>query len=153
MLYFLCYAWREKVLLLYIVDLTVKYWSFQVTTLVNHPRKKGPRIGKSKNAHKLAQEIEDATVGLIQAGEKIAQDYPEIKDEILAACKECRGEGNSRALYLDPCLFLALSILIDVLYYMWVITVRDPAGSILSHGITNHINTYFHAQSCHSQIL
>lgn len=65
--------------------------------MVNHPKKKGPRVGKSKNAHRLAQEIEDATVGLIQAGETIAQDYPEIKEEMLAACKDCRGAGKGLA--------------------------------------------------------
>ena len=67
---------------------------FQVTTLVNHPKKKGSKLGKSKNAHKLAQDIEDATARLIKTGEDIAQEFPEIKEEMLAACKDCRGAGK-----------------------------------------------------------
>lgn len=70
-------------------------FQFKVTTLVNQPKKKGTRVGKSKNAHKLAQDIEDATVRLIKTGETIAQDFPEIRDEMLAACKDCRGAGKS----------------------------------------------------------
>lgn len=65
----------------------------QVTTLVNHPKKKGNKLGKSKNAHKLAQDIEDATARLIKTGEEIAQEFPEIREEMLAACKDCRGAG------------------------------------------------------------
>ena len=78
------------------MSLDILFSIFQVTTLVNHPKKKGPRIGKSKNAHKLAQEIEDATIRLIKTGEDIAQDFPEIKEEMLAACKDCRGAGTCR---------------------------------------------------------
>ena len=69
------------------------YFNFQVTTLVNHPKKKGSKLGKSKNAHKLAQDIEDATARLIKTGEDIAQEFPEIREEMLAACKDCRGAG------------------------------------------------------------
>ena len=67
---------------------------FQVTTLVNHPKKKGSKLGKSKNAHKLAQDIEDANVRLIKTGEDIAQEFSEIREEMLAACKDCRGAGK-----------------------------------------------------------
>ena len=67
---------------------------FQVTTLVNHPKKKGSKLGKSKNAHKLAQDIEDANVRLIKTGEDIAQEFAEIREEMLAACKDCRGAGK-----------------------------------------------------------
>ena len=70
------------------------YFNFQVTTLVNHPKKKGSKLGKSKNAHKLAQDIEDATARLIKTGEDIAQEFPEIREEMLAACKDCRGAGG-----------------------------------------------------------
>lgn len=70
------------------------YINFQVTTLVNHPKKKGSKLGKSKNAHKLAQDIEDATARLIKTGEDIAQEFPEIREEMLAACKDCRGAGG-----------------------------------------------------------
>ena len=72
----------------------VMYINFQVTTLVNHPKKKGSKLGKSKNAHKLAQDIEDATARLIKTGEDIAQEFPEIREEMLAACKDCRGAGG-----------------------------------------------------------
>ena len=68
----------------------------QVTTLVNHPKKKGSKLGKSKNAHKLAQDIEDATIRLIKTGEDIAQEFPEIREEMLAACKDCRGAGTNK---------------------------------------------------------
>ena len=70
------------------------YINFQVTTLVNHPKKKGSKLGKSKNAHKLAQDIEDATARLIKTGEDIAQEFPEIREDMLAACKDCRGAGG-----------------------------------------------------------
>ncbi|XP_031564401.1 catenin alpha-2-like [Actinia tenebrosa] len=80
----------------------------QVTTLVNQPKKKGAKVGKSKNAHKLAQDIEDATVRLIKTGETIAQDFPEIREEMLAACKDCRGAGDTmrfgaKEFADDPC--------------------------------------------------
>lgn len=60
---------------------------------MNHPKKKGSKLGKSKNAHKLAQDIEDATARLIKTGEDIAQEFPEIREEMLAACKDCRSAG------------------------------------------------------------
>ncbi|KAK3704830.1 hypothetical protein QZH41_005032 [Actinostola sp. cb2023] len=81
---------------------------YSVTTLVNKPKKKGAKVGKSKNAHKLAQDIEDATVRLIKTGETIAQDFPEIRDEMIGSCKECRGSGDTmhfgaKEFADDPC--------------------------------------------------
>lgn len=77
------------------VEKTLEPLVLQVTTLVNQPKKKGSKLGKSKNAHKLAQDIEDATARLIKTGEDIAQEFPEIREEMLAACKDCRGAGDS----------------------------------------------------------
>lgn len=90
------------------VEKTLEPLVHQVTTLVNHPKKKGSKLGKSKNAHKLAQDIEDATARLIKTGEDIAQEFPEIKDEMLAACKDCRDAGNTMHVAAkefadDPC--------------------------------------------------
>ncbi|PFX19617.1 Catenin alpha-2 [Stylophora pistillata] len=90
------------------VEKTLEPLVHQVTTLVNHPKKKGSKLGKSKNAHKLAQDIEDATARLIKTGEEIAQEFPEIREEMLAACKDCRGAGDSMRIAAkefadDPC--------------------------------------------------
>lgn len=90
------------------VEKTLEPLVHQVTTLVNHPKKKGSKLGKSKNAHKLAQDIEDATARLIKTGEEIAQEFPEIREEMLAACKDCRGAGDSMRVAAkefadDPC--------------------------------------------------
>ncbi|EDO48695.1 predicted protein, partial [Nematostella vectensis] len=79
-----------------------------VTTLVNQPKKRSSKVGKSKNAHKLAQDIEDATVRLIKTGESISKDFPEIREEMIAACKDCRGAGDtmhisSKEFADDPC--------------------------------------------------
>lgn len=91
-----------------IAELNVLSLTSQVTTLVNHPKKKGSKLGKSKNAHKLAQDIEDATARLIKTGEDIAQEFPEIKDEMLAACKDCRDAGKEVS-SLSSLLFPALN--------------------------------------------
>ena len=62
-----------------------------MTTLVNHQRKS--KSGKSKKATQLAKEIDEATERLVVVGESISNDFPEIKEPMLEACKEARSAG------------------------------------------------------------
>ena len=65
--------------------------NFQVTTLVNKSNKLKKR--RSKKGPEIANEIELATFRLVEVGESIANDFPEIKQPILDACKEAKISG------------------------------------------------------------
>ena len=65
----------------------------QVTTLVNR-YKSLRKKGKSKSAHHLVGEIVAAIDRLINVGMDIAKDFPEIADEMRAACIETRKAGT-----------------------------------------------------------
>ncbi|XP_057306663.1 catenin alpha-2-like isoform X2 [Hydractinia symbiolongicarpus] len=78
----------------------------QVTTLVNHSKKKHGS-GKSKKAPRLAKEIDLAITRLVKVGEEIAVDFQEIKEPMLEACKEASAAGDvmrasSREFAADP---------------------------------------------------
>ena len=63
-----------------------------MTTLVNHQRKS--KSGKSKKATQLAKEIDEATERLVVVGESISNDFPEIREPMIEACKEARSAGK-----------------------------------------------------------
>ncbi|XP_028414979.1 catenin alpha-2-like [Dendronephthya gigantea] len=65
----------------------------QVTTLVNR-YKSLRKAGKSKTAHQLVREIVAAIDKLIQVGQDIADDFPEIADEMLKACRDTKNAGE-----------------------------------------------------------
>ena len=70
----------------------------QVTTLVN-TKPSNKKKGRSKKAHVLVAAVAKATEKFIEQGEEIANETPEIKNEMLAAVDEVRKTGK-RILYL-----------------------------------------------------
>ncbi|KAG2463359.1 CTNA3 protein, partial [Polypterus senegalus] len=61
----------------------------QVTTLINCPRNpSNKKKGCSKRAQVLLRSVEDATLHLVEKGEKIAKDSNLLKDELMAAVEE-----------------------------------------------------------------
>ena len=89
------------------VEKTLEPLVYQVTSLVNQT-KKSHKKGKSKKAPQLAKEIDLATIRLVEAGENIANDFPEIREPMLEACKEATIAGESmrntaRDFAEDPC--------------------------------------------------
>ena len=65
----------------------------QVTTIVNHANRP-PRRGYSKKAIQMVRELAAATKALVEEGERIAEDYPDMKEFILPACEEVTTAGN-----------------------------------------------------------
>ena len=65
----------------------------QVTTLVsqNGPVKK--KKGRSKKAHVLSAAVQKATENFIERGQEIAEENPEIRDDMLVAVEEVRKTG------------------------------------------------------------
>lgn len=81
----------------------------QVTTLVNCPKyPSNNKKGRSKRGHVLLKSVEEATLSLIEKGEKIARDTAVLKEELTAAVEEVRRESISltrtaREFTEDPC--------------------------------------------------
>ncbi|XP_039590951.1 catenin alpha-3-like isoform X3 [Polypterus senegalus] len=68
----------------------------QVTTLINCPRNpSNKKKGCSKRAQVLLRSVEDATLHLVEKGEKIAKDSNLLKDELMAAVEEVWKESCS----------------------------------------------------------
>lgn len=65
----------------------------QVTTLVNR-YKSLRKAGKSKSAHHLVNEIVAAIDKLIKVGQDIAKDFPDIAEEMNAACQDTKNAGE-----------------------------------------------------------
>jgi hypothetical protein len=59
------------------------------------------KAGKSKTAHQLVQEIVSAIDKLIQVGQDIAKDFPEIADEMLRACQDTKKAGKEHLMYFS----------------------------------------------------
>ena len=57
------------------------------------------KAGKSKTAHQLVREIIAAVDRLIQVGQDIAKDFPEIADEMLKACQDTKKAGNQSSTF------------------------------------------------------
>lgn len=57
------------------------------------------KTGKSKTAHQLVREIVAAIDRLIQVGRDIANDFPEIADEMLRACHDTKKAGKNLHFY------------------------------------------------------
>lgn len=65
-------------------------------------------VGKSKRASALVAAVEKATDNFIERGEQIANENPDIKQEMLEAVDEVRKHGNAmssaaREFSEDPC--------------------------------------------------
>ncbi|KAK6487319.1 catenin alpha-3-like [Huso huso] len=81
----------------------------QVTTLVNCPKyPSNNKKGCSKRGRVLLKSVEEATLNLIEKGEKIARDTAVLKEELTAAVEEVQRESISltrtaREFTEDPC--------------------------------------------------
>jgi len=73
----------------------------KVTTLVKQSKNNEiPKRGRSKKATLLVKDIGQATVSLIEVGESIANDFPEVKTLMLEACKAASTAGLLYCNYL-----------------------------------------------------
>ena len=76
------------------VEKTLEPLVIQVTTLVSSKSLK-KRKGKSKRAHVLVAAVERATQNFVEKGELIANENPQIKNEMLAAVEDVKTAGSS----------------------------------------------------------
>ena len=68
--------------------------SLQVTTLVNQKTPSNKKKGRSKKAHVLSAAVQKATENFIIQGEEIANENPEIRNDMLDAVDEVRKTGK-----------------------------------------------------------
>ncbi|XP_077992996.1 catenin alpha-2-like isoform X2 [Glandiceps talaboti] len=106
----LSFTWNPKDLEIrtYSVEKTLEPLVQQVTTLVNTKGPSRKKKGKSKRAHVLVAAVDKATQKFIEKGEEIANEYPEVKKEMLAAVDEVRKTGENMRIASsdfadDPC--------------------------------------------------
>ena len=66
-----------------------------MTTLVSQQGPAKRKKGRSKKAHVLSAAVQKATENFIQQGELIANQNPEIRNEMLAAVNDVRKTGAS----------------------------------------------------------
>ncbi|XP_031617789.1 catenin alpha isoform X2 [Contarinia nasturtii] len=90
------------------VEKTLEPLVLQVTTLVNTKGPSKKKKGKSKRASVLVLAVEKATENFIERGEQIANENPDIKQEMLTAVDEVRKTGDimrtaAREFSEDPC--------------------------------------------------
>ncbi|XP_064465746.1 catenin alpha-like [Ornithodoros turicata] len=90
------------------VEKTLEPLVIQVTTLVNTKGPSKKKKGRSKRAHVLVAAVERATENFIKKGEEIANENPDIHQEMMAAVEEVRKTGEamskaSREFAEDPC--------------------------------------------------
>ncbi|CAG5128050.1 unnamed protein product [Candidula unifasciata] len=90
------------------VEKTLEPLVTQVTTLVNQNGPSNKKKGRSRKAHVLSATVQKATENFIIQGKQIAQDFPEVENDILAAVEEVRKTGEamydaSQEFAADPC--------------------------------------------------
>lgn len=90
------------------VEKTLEPLVTQVTTLVNQKGPSNKKKGRSKKGHVLAAAVQKATQNFVEKGEEIAQENPDVKDDMLAAVDEVRKTGEamkvaSEEFAADPC--------------------------------------------------
>ena len=68
----------------------------QVTTLVNQKTPSNKKKGRSKKAHVLSAAVQKATENFIIQGEEIANENPEIRNDMFDAVDEVRKTGQYR---------------------------------------------------------
>jgi len=106
----LAFAWDPKNLEIRTksVEKTLEPLVTQVTTLVSQKGPSKKKKGKSKKAHILALAVQKATESFIEMGEEIANENPEIRNEMLLAVDDVKKTGetmfaSSREFADDPC--------------------------------------------------
>ncbi|KAI0228235.1 Catenin alpha-2 [Lamellibrachia satsuma] len=90
------------------VEKTLEPLVTQVTTLVNQKGPSRKKKGRSKKAHVLSAAVQKATENFIDKGEEIANENPEIRNEMLSAVADVRKTGGemraaSQEFADDPC--------------------------------------------------
>lgn len=90
------------------VEKTLEPLVTQVTTLVNQKTPSNKKKGRSKKAHVLSAAVQKATENFIIQGEEIANENPEIRNDMLDAVDEVRKTGDtmteaSTEFAADPC--------------------------------------------------
>lgn len=90
------------------VEKTLEPLVTQVTTLVNQSGPSSKKKGRSKKAHVLSAAVQKATENFIARGEEIAEENPEVRNDMIAAIDEVRNTGEamneaSMDFAADPC--------------------------------------------------
>lgn len=90
------------------VEKTLEPLVTQVTTLVNQKTPSNKKKGRSKKAHVLSAAVQKATENFIIQGEEIANENPEIRNDMFDAVDEVRKTGDamteaSTEFAADPC--------------------------------------------------
>ncbi|XP_013405993.1 catenin alpha-2 isoform X2 [Lingula anatina] len=90
------------------VEKTLEPLVTQVTTLVNQKGPSKKKKGRSKKAHVLSAAVQKATENFIVRGREIAEENPEVRNEMLAAVDEVTKTGDqmrtsSQEFADDPC--------------------------------------------------
>lgn len=90
------------------VEKTLEPLVTQVTTLLNQNGPSKKKKGRSKKAHVLSAAVQKATEHFMQSGEEIANENPEIRNDLLAAIEEVKVTGEvmrvaSIEFANDPC--------------------------------------------------
>uniref|UniRef100_A0A8C4S5A7 Uncharacterized protein n=1 Tax=Erpetoichthys calabaricus TaxID=27687 RepID=A0A8C4S5A7_ERPCA len=96
----------------------------QVTTLINCPRNpSNKKKGCSKRARVLLRSVEDATLHLVEKGEKIAKDSNLLKNELMEAVDEVWKESKCNGLNLIrllPLQFHLYSVLLSLNLFIFL---------------------------------
>lgn len=77
------------------VEKTLEPLVTQVTTLVNQKSPSNKKKGRSKKAHVLSAAVQKATENFIIAGETIANENPDIRNDMLDAVDEVKKTGDT----------------------------------------------------------
>ncbi|ESO93133.1 hypothetical protein LOTGIDRAFT_178587 [Lottia gigantea] len=90
------------------VEKTLEPLVTQVTTLVNQNGPSRKKRGRSKKAHVLSAAVQKATEHFVNNGEQIAEEFPEVQNDMLDAIDEVRRSGEemheaSQEFAADPC--------------------------------------------------
>ncbi|XP_041371058.1 catenin alpha-2-like isoform X2 [Gigantopelta aegis] len=90
------------------VEKTLEPLVTQVTTLVNQNGPSSKKKGRSKKAHVLSAAVQKATENFIERGEEIANENPEVRNDMMQAIEEVKNTGDamreaSSDFAADPC--------------------------------------------------
>ena len=65
-----------------------------MTTLVNQNGPSNKKKGRSKKAHVLSAAVQKATENFIERGEEIANENPEVRNDMMQAIEEVKNTGQ-----------------------------------------------------------
>ncbi|XP_052831828.1 catenin alpha-2 isoform X1 [Octopus bimaculoides] len=145
------------------VEKTLEPLVTQVTTLVSQ---KGPvkkKKGHSKKAHVLSAAVQKATENFIERGEEIAEENPEIREDMLLAVEDVRKTGDemgraSQEFANDPCssakrsaMVLAARGLLSAVTRLLILADMSDVNHLLKtlHHVENDLDRIKNASSQH----